>query len=839
MKEHSENISAVKFAHNGELNLLSKHDLPVFMCNEKGIILEHNLAFAQFMGGHEGSLVRSSFFDFLLMPDKRKVEGSFLEVYASEKESDTLSIGIMFDHKKINRVRLILSAIVSQSGENNILGTIIEMSEISKIETKYDDLMDEFDMIQEIGNIGGWTFDSEAVDFSFMSRQLLQILDFDAKDSKRPYHSLLSMVDDDDCEAFKGIFVARQKFGTNEHLFKIRTRRGIKRHIRSTSKVTKLKKGKIIEVKGVFQDVTNLVKMENYLRNIAYNDLITKLPNLNYLEKQFKQYREQLDSFESLYLMIVHPLKLKDVNSFAGYVIGNEILKQIGNRIVSIMPENAIVAKSRGSKFAILIHSVQEASGIEYLAEEVVKLGQDPYDVSDLELFIKQVVGISKCENKEMKFTELYAQANLALKYIDPVNGDYKSFLPNLSIENFKHLSLANDLKTAISKQQIFSYFQPQINIHKGVITGAEVLLRWNHPDWGLVNPDEFISIAEETGVIIQLGDFVIQKTCEQLSKWKNSKLKDLTLSINVSRFQLVHKSFLTTLKEIIAKHQIDTRLLKIEITESYLFGDDRLARDTLVQLQKMGIKVEIDGFGTGYSSLAQLKTMPFDSFKVDRTFVREVTRDKFVAVIANMLINLADEMDVGILVEGVEKKEEIAYFVNRGCSIFQGYYFSKPVALDQFEAYYHTFEFTKDEEKEKLKFIEKNQRKFYRINLHVPLAVELKLTKIGTELVDINSRLIAVDNIGPGGLRFNCDIDFPVSKKMLMNFSTSILDEVFSVNGTIVRKTESDDSNFSYGVEFELSETEQQLVLNLLNKLQLHIKTHRFSPNYDVYHYI
>jgi len=418
---------------------------------------------------------------------------------------------------------------------------------------------------------------------------------------------------------------------------------------------------------------------------LKYYDLLTSLPNrhLFYLlfERVIAKGKGSLHGIISLNLD-----GFRSVNDHFGHRAGDDLILQVTHKLKSYVSSSDWLFRMAGDNFLILKENVNDIKELEVLSANLINLICTIYPIEKMEMLLTASIGISHYPLHGSDVDTLLKKADIAL-YDSKSTGynSYKIFEPVMIKSTNAYLTLGADLRQAIENYDFELYYQPKVNANSFKIIGAEVLIRWQHPELGLITPDRFISIAEESGLIIPLGEWIIRETCSQLIRWDENNDFDLIVSINISMKQLAHKDFIDMVLSILSECKIDPKRLEFEITETVLMCDVNGIIEKVNQLKEIGINISIDDFGTGYSSLSYLKKLPIQTIKIDRSFIREIYSNDDDKAIVKATISMALSLNIDIIAEGVENMEQVKILRSYGCQYFQGYYFSKPIRKNEF----------------------------------------------------------------------------------------------------------------------------------------------------------
>jgi diguanylate cyclase (GGDEF)-like protein len=391
-----------------------------------------------------------------------------------------------------------------------------------------------------------------------------------------------------------------------------------------------------------------------------------------------------------LFIDIDHFKKLNDT---LGHDKGDVLLQQVAQRLISCVREGDTVGRLGGDEFLVILKNLnvniqESASLIEAIGKKILNILSQTYLLGDINYRSTASVGITLFCGEATPIEDLLKQADLAMyKSKESGRNTLRFFDANMEAVIMKRAALENDFHDAITQNQFLLYYQAQIM--DGQLVGVEALVRWQHPQRGLVPPNDFIPLAEETGQIVQLGSWVLETACAQLADWANQPLMaHLTIAVNVSARQFHQEDFVDQVIEIVKNNKANPNLLKLELTESLLISNIEDIIEKMSRLKSRGICFSLDDFGTGFSSLSYLKLMPLDQLKIDQTFVRDVLTDPNDASIAKTIIALADSLNLNVIAEGVETAEQRDFLAEAGCHAYQGYFFSRPLPIEKFNEF-------------------------------------------------------------------------------------------------------------------------------------------------------
>ena len=446
--------------------------------------------------------------------------------------------------------------------------------------------------------------------------------------------------------------------------------------------------GTVINYVGVFTDISQLKQTEARLERLAHYDPLTELPNRLLFQSRMEH---ALDSAyrknEQVALLLIDLDRFKDVNDSLGHPAGDELLQKVVERIRKRLRDEDTLARLGGDEFVILLERLSNPQDAGRVAQEVIDTLVHAFRLaSGAEVFISASIGISLFPDHGGTANELTQHADAAL-YLAKGQGrhTYRYYTESLTRASQQRLSLEARLRRALERQELIVYYQPQLDIVTGQIVGAEALVRWMDVEEGMILPDRFIHIAEESGLIIPLGEYVLRAACRQAKAWAEVGFPDLRVAVNLSPRQFAHVDLVGQIRSVLDETELDPRYLELELTESALMSEGGDAENLLNQLKIMGVRLAIDDFGTGYSSLSYLRHFPIDTLKIDKSFVRDIPNHQDDMEIATAIIQLAHILGFTVLAEGVEKSAQLDFLRKQGCDLYQGYLFHKPMPAEAF----------------------------------------------------------------------------------------------------------------------------------------------------------
>ena len=436
---------------------------------------------------------------------------------------------------------------------------------------------------------------------------------------------------------------------------------------------------------GNFLDITEQKHAEARIQRLAYHDALTGLPNRFSLHERMEQVvalaRRDRRCFA---LMLIDLDHFKQVNDTLGHHVGDQLLIQVANRLLDSVRDSDIVARLGGDEFVVVLNTLETPDAVTRLADKIVTTLSAPFQIAGNLLGTSPSIGICLFPDDAETLDDLIRHADVAMYQAKAQGrGRYLHFTPQMQVAVNSRVVIEQELRAALTAGAFVLHYQPQLDLRSGRLCGVEALIRWQHPQRGLVLPADFISIAEETGLIDQIGDWVITAACRQLHQWRNDGLTDLSMSINLSAGQFADASLPLRLRETAAALDIPAAAIILEVTESMAMATPDESIVVLRALRQEGFMLSIDDFGTGYSSLAYLKLFPFNTLKIDRSFVRDIETDLDDASICDVTVLLAHKLGHDTVAEGVETAGQLKYLLAIGCEKIQGFLISKPLPAD------------------------------------------------------------------------------------------------------------------------------------------------------------
>ncbi|WP_175978304.1 bifunctional diguanylate cyclase/phosphodiesterase [Burkholderia sp. BCC1047] len=431
---------------------------------------------------------------------------------------------------------------------------------------------------------------------------------------------------------------------------------------------------------------TSLAEANQELTYLALHDTLTKLPNRVLLEDRIDQAIQSTDREHGCFALMFMDLDgFKAVNDAYGHHVGDLLLVDVARRIGANLRSQDTIARLGGDEF-VLVVAVNEPADAADVADKVLAVIRAPFHVSEHELRVSASIGIALYPGNGSDFRELMTNADAAMYHAKALGRNaYCFFEASMNANVREHLKIVQELRLALERHELVLHYQPKFEVPDGPIVGVEALLRWKHPTRGLVSPDQFISIAEKTGLIVPIGEWVLDEACRQMRAWRDAGRTDWTMAVNLSPLQFGHASLIRVVEAALQRHALEPHCLTLEITESTAMRDADASLRILQQLHDMGVRISIDDFGTGYSSLLYLKRLPASELKIDRGFIRDLEHDTEDAAIISAIVALGRALDLKIVAEGVETTAQQQFLTRLGCNSLQGFLLGRPMPADHF----------------------------------------------------------------------------------------------------------------------------------------------------------
>ncbi len=804
----------------------------LFFIDLQGIIAKINDGFLDILGYSNDEVVLSSMKRFLPASEIPLYKELFINILSGQ----TQHFNTLFLHKtgKTLPVRVVgLPALV----DNQVIGVFVvavDISEQMNLEIELNQTEKLFSSMVEQAFIGVYIIEQYG-QISYGNRKLYQILGLEFKEDL----NFLDYIHPEDLLNQKDIFstLTNGEDGV-DHSFRMIQKDGTIIDVEAHSKKVYLVNNRPTII-GALRDVTERKRAEDLNKYLAYHDPLTELPNLRFIyEKMDHELLISKTLQQKVAVMIIDLDRFKYVNDTFGHSLGDKLLKQVSTRLHNCLGGHDVLARLGGDEFGVLLPNILNTQQVIELAVTMIKSLEEPFHIEKYELFITASIGISIFPNDGEDRETILKHADSALyKAKERGKNTYQIFTSSLDAEAYKIFTLESDLRKALELDQLELYYQPKVCATTNQIIGAEALIRWNHPEWGIVSPGEFIPLAEETGLITEINEWVKYTACSQNKAWQDAELPAIPVSINLSASQFLEKDLFNNIVEILDKTKLNPNYLEIEILETSLLENEKVVFSILDKLKNIGVRISMDDFGTGYSSLSYLKRFKgkIDTLKIDRSFISGLNPidEEDTNFITKTIIQLAQHLHMDVVAEGVETVEQLNILKEYNCNNIQGYLFSKPVPANEFAILLQKRKIdTPTDSIEDKTIVKQERRNYFRIQLDFPLGASMTLTRIHGRPIELGRTDVLIENIGLGGLRFLSDMRLAVQRDIILEIETEILGHSIKMYGSIVWMKEIKPSIYQYGLEFSMDESERPVLTQLLNKLAILLRKNPLVPD-------
>ncbi len=435
--------------------------------------------------------------------------------------------------------------------------------------------------------------------------------------------------------------------------------------------------------RGVGSDVTQATLAEKRVQQLARYDALTGLANRSMFVQQLEHALTRAQhSAATLSVFFIDLDRFKAINDTLGHGAGDELLKCVAQRLTGLLRGASVVGRLGGDEFVVLLDGCRDTAMLTRIAGRLLTELAEPLQLAGRPAQVTASIGISRFPDDGTDAASLLKCADTAM-YLAKAHGknNFQLFTPQLADLTTRHLALEGELRQAIQDRQLLLHYQPKFDVLSGTLLGMEALVRWQHPQRGVLAPGDFIALAEESGLIVPMGRWVLEAACQQIRAWSDAGLATPRCSVNVSARQFAHPALFDEVRNALAGAALDASALEIEVTESVLMGDPVRAQQSLKRLHALGVQIAVDDFGTGYSSLAYLKKFPAQTLKIDRSFVDGLPADRDDAAITCAVISLAHSLDMRVVAEGVETRSQLSFLADTGCDEAQGFLLGRPMA--------------------------------------------------------------------------------------------------------------------------------------------------------------
>lgn len=448
--------------------------------------------------------------------------------------------------------------------------------------------------------------------------------------------------------------------------------------------------GQVPRFVAMVSDISERKVAQKQIEFLAYHDALTGLPNRLLAKDHLEQAILAAERENTkVALLFIDLDKFKTINDSLGHVIGDGLLKGVTTRLRECLRDIDTLSRQGGDEFLIVLNNMRDTESVTVVAEKILGRMAEPFEIDHHELSVSLSIGIAVYPDDGKDFDTLLKHSDTAMYQAkDAGRNTHRFHTAQMNIDAIEHLRMRNGLRRALEQGEFVLHYQPQISLATGAVFGAEALIRWKHPELGMVPPGRFISVAEDSGLIVPIGEWVLREACRQTMAWRKAGLPELLIAVNLSAVQFKRGDVLKSVIQALAESGLEPALLELELTESILIKDTEKVLATVRQLKSLGVKLSIDDFGTGYSSLSYLKRFDVDKLKIDHSFVRDMANDPDDATIVRTIIQMAKSLNLSTIAEGVEDERQLALLRLQHCDEVQGYHFARPMPADEFASF-------------------------------------------------------------------------------------------------------------------------------------------------------
>lgn len=542
---------------------------------------------------------------------------------------------------------------------------------------------------QRIAKVGSWEWDVRSGEVLW-SDQMYQIFDITPEQRRGKILGNPESIHPEDRERVReAVEQVTLAFKTDPIEFRLVAAEGEKWVLARGSLVTN-SSGEVVRVLGTLQDITERRRIEQQLFQLAYHDPLTGLPNRRFFLEQLERIAgTALRSGQVVGVVFVDVDRFKAINDTLGHAAGDQLLITVAQRIQENLRSDDFVARMSGDEFAVILPNLRNEETAEQVVQKLVKVLGAPIQMESRSVYVTASLGLSLYPWNGMDASTLLRHADVAMYAAKQAGRNtYKLYRPEMTSDSLERFELEADLWRAIENGEFELHYQPQLDLQKRQITGVEALIRWRHPSKGLIPPGKFIPIAEENGMIIRLGAWVLREACRQNKAWQQQGLKPLKVAVNVSSLQFGQADLVETVSDALAGSGLGVQWLELELTESLVMKDVESSAHMMGLLREIGVSIAVDDFGTGYSSLAYLQRLPIDALKIDRSFVNQMDSGEGGLALIRAIVALSHGLGIAVVAEGVETEGQSNHLRELGCDSAQGYLFARPAPASEVEKY-------------------------------------------------------------------------------------------------------------------------------------------------------
>ncbi|WP_048601309.1 EAL domain-containing protein [Rubeoparvulum massiliense] len=605
------------------------------------------------------------------------------------------------------------------------------------------------------------------------------------------------------------------------------------RYVHQICEVLKDENGTPLKSIGTIQDITEQKNFEAKYRKMAYEDELTMLPNRRSLEEKIDHMIEDSRKKHEMFaLLSLYVNNFSRINSNFGYEMGDRLLRKVAFRLKRYTKEHhGFVGRLFGNRFLILC-PIKEIDELKVLAEGLIKQFEEPYIIDDYHLNLTINLGISTFPLDGEDGKALLKHADIAqARSSERGMNQYECYTSTMNVQSYRHFSLANDLVQAFNEHKFKVYFQPRVEPYQFHIVGAVASIYWEHPEWGVIPTQDLISLTEETGLTLPIGDWLFQQVLRQISQWQEADEPIVPISIRCSTLQFLDPHLVRDLLQLLSQYKIEPHWLELELSERVNLEENQEILRSIHQIREAGIKLTINNFGTGHSSFLFLKEHQADKLKIDYRFIADIYKNNESRFIVQSILHLAQLLKIKVVADGVTNAEQLRILQDLKCSEMKGPLFGQSMGAEEFNKLLQkgsckplVSSFSKENLYER--------RKYFRISFTYPLEANMTIANIGAKKVKVGYTTVLINDIGPGGLCFFTNVKLPLSEELTLCFTTILLGEEIQFYGHNVWTEEVQKDLYRYGVEFHMEEKEREQYIAFFNQLQVKLKNEVWLNN-------